>query len=175
VSAVGRRLQVHRNKQSQNKHSHKPPHPSDKATSSRTPQHAIVFYEILKVSSKNFAKKKNRHAIVFCTICITLVPCIYYTNAYWHCHRRRPACPSAYLCVRVCVCVCVFPSLYTYLRYAQVSKETYMYGGRGLLTSAFLRYASIGRSLFPYNRSLLTHTHTSDMRKRQKRPVYMSN
>ena len=35
---------------------------------------------------------------------------------------------------------------------------------------ADLRYASISRSLLPYNRSLLTLTHTSGMRKCQERP-----
>ena len=63
---------------------------------------------------------------------------------------------------------------YSELRYAQVSKETYLYGKRGLLTFAYLRYAiiSIGffsqkslvtydRALLPYDRvSFAMHTHT---------------
>ena len=49
---------------------------------------------------------------------------------------------------------------FTYLRYAEVSKETYLYGKRGLLRFADLRHASISRSLLPYHRSLLTHNVT---------------
>ena len=46
---------------------------------------------------------------------------------------------------------------------------------------AALRYASVSRSLLPFNRSLLpygrsllTLTHTSGMRECQKRPIYMA-
>jgi len=49
-----------------------------------------------------------------------------------------------------------------------MSKETNPYGKRDLLILAYLRHASISRSLWPYNRSLLpysrsllTLTHTS--------------
>ena len=36
-------------------------------------------------------------------------------------------------------------------------KETYWYGKRGLFLFAYLRYASVSRSLLPYNRSLLPY------------------
>ena len=121
--------------------------------------------------------------ICTCVVCVCVCVIVY---CVWLCmficiHVSLSLSLSVCMCMCMCICVCMSISrcrrsatkalckisnalpctMTVLLRYAQVSKETYMYGGRGLLTSAYLRYASIGRSLFPYNRSLLTHTHTS--------------
>ena len=40
-------------------------------------------------------------------------------------------------------------AIFAALRYAEVSKETCLYGKRGLLTFAYLRYVSVCRPLLP--------------------------